>query len=223
MNDATDYTVELFSGPKLFSSLAHALGYATFTVDRNDATEPDLVADVRTAASSLLPQRPLMVWAAPPGAAFNLPDRDAHWDQYGTPLSPIAQEAMDAFRATLALIVSIDPKWWFIESPYGPLRDFTLMSGFNRGYPTRNRITIDHADYGDFPSFRTDIWTNAFWWQPRKEAISRLARRPSNAAVQPVGPSQYRLPPFAIAEMLDQLDAYRRTAGAEYAVPKLDS
>jgi hypothetical protein len=223
MSDIPSQTIELFSGHKPFSQLARALGYATFAVDRDPATEPDLVADIRTVAPSLLPAQPLVVWAAPPAAAFNRADRDTHWDQYGDPVSFEAREAMEAFRATLALLAKLDPKWWFIESPYGPLRDFTLMTGFNRGYPTRNRITIDHADYGDLPSFRTDIWTNAFWWQPEKEAISRLARRPSNAAVQSIGQSDYRLPPFAIAEMLEQLDAYQRNASAGFAAPSLDS
>jgi hypothetical protein len=223
MDRDENQTVELFSGPKLFSSLARVLGYDTFTVDRNAATGPDMVADVRTLDVSRLPSRPLIVWAAPPDAAFNVPDHGSHWDEYGYPLSPTAHEAMECFRATLNLLVGMKPRWWFIESPYGPLRHFTLMSGFNRGYPTRNRITINHADYGDLPVFLTDVWTNAFWWQPRKEAISRLARRPSNAAVQPVGSSGRRLPPPAIAEMLDQLDAYRSTANAGHVVPELDS
>lgn len=222
MTDVAQNTVELFSGPKIFSSLADALGYGTFTIDRNAETEPDLIADVNTVDASLLPAKPLIAWAAPPDAAFNVADREAHWDEYGTPLSPAAEDAMAAFRATLVLLVRIEPKWWFIENPYGPLRDFTLMTGFNRGYPTRNRITINHADYGDYPAFRTDVWTNAFWWQPRTEAVSRIARRPANTKVQTVGTSGRRLPPAAVAEMLDQLDAYRRRPVVEHAVPKLD-
>lgn len=223
MTPIIDHTVELFSGPKIFTSLAQALGYRTLTVDRDGTSAPDVVADAKDLDTSLLPVRPLVAWAAPPDAAFNDPNHESHWDQYGTPLSPAAEDAMETFRATLAIFTAIQPKWWFIESPYGPLRHFTLMTGFNRGYPTRNRVTIDHADYGDFPSFRTDIWTNAFWWQPRKEAVSRIARRAANAKVQTVGESGRRLPAAAIAEMLDQLDAYQRVAPSAYVSPELNS
>lgn len=205
-------TVELFSGAKVFSSLAHALGYKTLTVDNDGGSEPDLIADVTALDASTLPKNPLIAWAAPPASSFNQQDTDAHWDQYGSPLSPAAERGMAALRATLRVFSTIQPKWWFIESPYGPLRHFTLMTGFNRGYPTRNRITIDHADYSDRPTFRTDIWTNAFWWQPRQEALSRIARRPANTKVQSSRGADTRLPASAIAEMLDQLDEYQKRA-----------
>jgi len=221
--ETSEHTVELFSGPKLFSSLAAVVGYSTFTVDRNGFSEPNLVADVRSLSPSVVPARPLLLWSAPPDAAFNASDRDAHWDPYGTPLTAVAEEAIETFRAALTLTTGLQPKWWFIENPYGPLRNFTLMAGFNRGHPTRNRITIDHADYGDYPHFRTDIWTNAFWWHPRSEAVARTARRPADAPVQVVPLAGRRLPPAAIAEMLDQLDAYRRAADKPAALlPKLD-
>jgi hypothetical protein len=222
MTPIIDQTVELFSGPKIFSSLAQALGYRTLTVDRDGASEPNIVADVRSLDTAVLPAKPLIVWAAPPDSAFNEPSLELHWDQYGTPLSPAAEEAMETFRATLTVLTAIQPKWWFIENPYGPLRHFTLMSGFNRGYPTRNRVTIDHADYGAVPSFRTDVWTNAFWWQPGKEAVSRIARRPVNAKVQPIAESGRRLPAPAVAEMLNQLDAYQRTVPSAYVSPELN-
>jgi hypothetical protein len=223
MQDGIDQTIELFCGSKVFSRLAQPLGYRTLTIDRNPAVAPDILADVRALDPAKLPRQPLVAWAAPPDAAFNPGDGELHWDAHGGPLSPAAEEAMEALGATLTLLNAIQPKWWFIENPYGPLRHFTLMAGFNRGYPTRNRITIDHADYGDYPSFRTDIWTNAFWWHPRVEAVSRLARRPANAKMQQVGQSGRRLPAPAIAEMFDQLDAYQRDQPAKVASPTLDA
>jgi len=217
-------SVELFSGNKVFSSLAQALGYKTFTVDCDDTTEPDLVADIRSLDFSELPKKPLVAWAAPPASAFNQAEMEAHWDRYGGPLTPTAEQAMDCLRATLSTFSAIQPEWWFIENPYGPLRHFTLMAGFNRGYPTRNRMTIDHADYSDQLSFKTDIWTNAFWWQPRREAISRVARRPGNAKVQVIGKFGRRLPAAVISEMFDQLDAYQRSPSQlEYIPPVLNS
>lgn len=94
-----------------------------------------------------------------------------------------------------------------------------------REYPARNRVTIDHADYGDGPSILTEVWTNACWWQPRKEAMSRLARRAAGETVQKVPPAGRRLPAPAIAEMFDQLDSYWRTRSENAAAgaPEPDS
>ncbi len=218
-------TIELFSGPKIFSSVAEALGYETFTVDREAATSPTLVADLTELQGDRLPQSPLVVWAAPPDGGFNVDDHNLHWDEHGYPISASATAAMNTYRAALRLINEVKAKWWFLENPYGPLRHFTATVGYNRGYPTRNRITIDHANYGDIPPFRTDVWTNAFWWQPRYEALSRLARRPANAKVQIVKGPGRRLPAPAIAEMFNQLDAYSRSREelGEPKAPKLDS
>jgi hypothetical protein len=69
------------------------------------------------------------------------------------------------------------------------------------------------------------VWTNAFWWQPRKEAVSRLARRPAGEPAQLIPPAGRRLPAPAIAEMFDQLDGYMRSheVAAGAVAPKLDS
>jgi hypothetical protein len=210
MSEISNRTIELFSGAKVFSSVAQVLGYETFGVDRNPDAKPDLVADIADVTAAQLPHDPLVIWASPPDAIFNSADQGAHWDEHGYPTSPAAAEAMEVFGKALRLISDVKAKWWFIENPYGPLRGFTTMTGFNRGYPTRNRITIDHSEYGDVPSFRTDVWTNAFWWQPRFEAISRLHRRPANTKIQAVHASGRRLPAAAIAEMFDQLDHHMR-------------
>jgi len=223
MTGRSNQTVELFSGPKIFPSIAQVLGYDTLTVDRNASTNPDIAADVRELSSSKLPVKPLIIWAALPDQTFNFPGGEGHWDEYGFPISEAAKEARSSYEGMQRIFRETDVQWWFIENPYGPLRHFPAMAGFNRGYPTRNRITIDHSDYGPFASFRTDVWTNAFWWNPRKEAVSRLARRPADEAPQEVGPDGRRLPASAIAEMFDQLDSYIRIAGTEAARPKLNS
>jgi len=221
----SNQTVELFSGPKIFSSIAGALGYETFTVDLDGNTLPNLVADIRSLDVAQLPSSPLVVWAAPPDGPFNLAQHEQGWDETGHPKIKAAEEAMAVLRATIETIANLKAAWWFIENPYGPLRRFATMSGFNRGYPTRNRITIDHNDYGSGARFLTDVWTNAFWWHPRKEAMSRLAARPAGAKVQVVGVQGRRLPTPAIAEMFEQLDDYvtRSVAARAFEPPKLDS
>src|SRR5579883_1137847 len=127
-----DQTVELFCGEhKAFSQIAEALGYSTFTLDSNPAFTPTLVADIRAVDSSALPKEPLIVWAAPPDAGF----RKQHWDGID-PVDSAGEEAIELFRANMRALYAMNPKWWFIENPKGPLRNLPLLAGFNRGYPS---------------------------------------------------------------------------------------
>lgn len=190
-----EQTVELFSGEeKTFSLIASALGYKTFTVDKNPSFSPSLVADVGDLKAVQLPEKPLIVWAAPPCRAFAAASA---WKS-GEPATPEAEDALDLLGRTITLIAMTHPTWWFLETPKSPLRKMPLMAGFNRGYPSRNRHTIKHDEYGGASGRETDIWTNAFWWLPR----------PAEASIGEENSSR-RVPPYAIAEILNQLDAYR--------------
>lgn len=195
--DILEQTVELFCGSeKTFSSLAGALGYATFTVDVDAGVSPDLVADIRNLEAPALPARPLIVWAAPPSSGFAA----EHWNGID-PVDVDGERAMDLFRATMRVLLLLEPAWWFIESPRGVLRDLPVLAGFNRGYPSRNRQTIRQDQYGGASPLEIDVWTNAFWWIPR----------PGEADGTGGSACGRRLPPLVYAEVLDQLDAYRRT------------
>jgi hypothetical protein len=192
-----DQTVELFCGErKAFSAIGRALGYSAFTVNINPAFEPDLVADIRTVDLNKLPKKPLMVWAAPPDAGF----AREHW----TGIDPADQEreaAMALFRMTMRALYEMDPTWWFIENPKGPLRSLPVLAGFNRGYPSRNRHTIRHDEFGGRGGEETDVWTNAYWWIPRP------GERTGEGSVE----TGRRVPPLVFAEIFSQLDAYRST------------
>ena len=62
---------------------------------------------------------------------------------------------------TIALILSIRPKYWFIENPRGMLRKQEIMKCLKRK-------TVTYCQYGDFRMKPTDIWTNIKTWKPRK-------------------------------------------------------
>ena len=197
-----DQTVELFCGKaKTFSCIADALGFATFTVDSDPAVSPDLKGDICAIHPSALPNAPLIVWAAPPG--FPVFRNRKEWSEDGSfsPLTAEAEQAMTVMRHTINLITALKPTWWFVENPKSPLRRMPLFAGFNRGYPTRNRLTFRSDEWGGLNGMETDVWTNAYWWLPR--AGERNAAGGTDTG--------QRVPPLALATMFDQLELYRAT------------
>lgn len=197
-----DQTVELFCGKtKAFSSIAGSLGFATFTVDADPACSPDFTGDICTLNVADLPSAPLMVWAAPPDSpAFS--DRKA-WATDGSysPETPEAEKAMAVMRNAINVMTALKPTWWFLENPKTLLRGMPLFAGFNRGYPTRNRLTFRSDEWGGASGMETDVWTNAYWWLP--QAGERNAAGGSDTG--------RRVPPFALANMFEQLDVYQTT------------
>jgi hypothetical protein len=186
---SVERTVELFCGEqKAFSCIAQSLGFSVFTVDINPSCTPELVADVRTLRAEALPASPLIVWAAPPDTGIE-------------PVDGAGEEAITVFRATMNAIALMKPKWWFIENPKGILRTLPVVAGFNRGYPSRNRHTIRHDEYGGRNDTETDVWTNAYWWIPRP------GERDGREGIE----TGRRVPPTVFAEIFAQLDMYRST------------
>ena len=190
-------SVELFCGEvKGFSCIASSLGYSTFTVDIDPGNSPDLVADIRSVGGTALPTNPHIVWAAPPHAGFS----DSHWKGMD-PTDEAGERAIDVFRATISALSLMQPKWWFIENPKGVLRGLPVVAGFNRGYPTRNRQTIRHDEYGGRDSTETDVWTNAYWWIPRP------GMRDGDGGIE----TGRRVPPMVFSEIFEQLEQYEKT------------
>lgn len=199
MEKGNEQTVELFCGAKVFSNIAGALGFKTFTVDINPDVAPDLTADVRTVSPSGLPMRPLIVWAAPPDAAAFVNPGSWTTDGSFAATDAAAEEAIATFGKAVTLVALLKPTWWFIENPKSLLRKMPITAGFNRGYPSRIRHTIRHDQYGGNGAVETDVWTNAHWWKPgTAEAVP-------NSAV----PRGRRVPPFVFSEIFAQLEQYR--------------
>jgi hypothetical protein len=197
MIDVSDQTVELYCGKqKTFSMMAGALGFKTFTVDRDPNCNPNLVSDLHSINTARLPVDPLIVWASPPDEGF----APEHWS--GTnPRDDAGTMAIATMQVGIAAINAMDPKWWFIESPKGLLRSLPTFAGFNRGYPTRNRRTIRHDEYGGNSPRETDVWTNAYWWIPRPEVAN------AEGGVD----TGRRVPPKVFAEIFAQLELFQTT------------
>ena len=198
MNIDLDQTVELFSGEKAFSLIAGSLGFRTFTVDKDPATSPNLVSDIRLVSPDQVPQGPHLIWATPPGRALTSPDA---WLDDDEPATKEVREAMEVLMAAGSLMAATKPMWWFLETPARLPRQRPLLAGFNRGYPNRIRHTISHEQYGGGAGRYSDIWTNAYWWSPT-EIVSELAI-PSSA-------DSARVPPYVFVEIFEHLDNYRR-------------
>ena len=153
-------TIELFSGTKSFSAVAHTFNYSTFTVDSDPKLQPDFTADIRKLRSNDFPCRPEMLWASPPCQGFSVAAIGRNWFHNNTPKTNTAREAVELVEHTLRLIEELQPAWWFIENPRGKLRKLPLLEGINRH-------TVAYCQYGDTRMKPTDIWTNADWWSPR--------------------------------------------------------
>lgn len=195
-----EQTVELYCGPeKPFSKIAAALGYSAISVDPLADANPTVVGPIGEELASSLPTAPLIVWAAPP---FNkvLVDRSA-WEDDGSfyPKTEEAHLATNQIRDTIRLLTPLKPTWWFIEQPKSLARTMPMFAGFNRGYPTRNRHTILHKQFGGSSEGTSDVWTNAFWWLPQSETphIGFLS-----------GEKTPRVPPYVYAQMFEQFDRY---------------
>lgn len=202
ISPSMDLAVELCCGKtKTFSRIAGALGFATFTVDADPAVSANLTSDIATVSSAALPAAPLIVWASPPDFRV-FSDRKA-WASDGTfsPETREAEEAMTVIRNTINLMTALKPTWWFLENPKTLLRGMPLFAGFNRGYPSRNRLTFRSDEWGGASGMETDVWTNAYWWLP--QAGERSAAGGSDTG--------RRVPPFALANMFEQLEQYRTT------------
>lgn len=193
--DTLEQTVELFCGEKAFSQIAQSLGYSTFTLDINPAFAPDIAADILSVSADQFPSNPLVVWACPPDSAFT---ERANWDKEGYAQTPDGEKAMEIFSKTINLIRELKPKWWFIENPKSILRTMTMMAGFNRGHPTRNRHTIDHRQFGGTAKGLSDVWTNAYWWRPQPMEDLEALGIPYDDQIG-------RVPPYVFAEIFDQL------------------
>jgi len=197
-----DQTVELYSGAeKPFSKIAEALGYAATSVDPNREAGATVTGSIVEDLAARLPRAPLIVWAAPPFS--EVLSTKAEWENDGSfyPKTADAQLAIDQLRNTIGLLHALKPTWWFIEQPKSLVRNMPLLAGFNRGYPSRNRRTMRYDEFGGNAETESDVWTNAYWWIPRP------GERDATSGVQ----SGSRVPPFAIAQMFEQLEHYRQT------------
>ena len=155
-------TLELFSGTKSFSKVAHRLGHDTFTVDNDPSLEPDWCGDIRHFVADMPVD---IIWASPPCQGFSVAVIGRNWNHDRTPKTDSARLAMELAQRTLLLIRSVKPKYWFIENPRGMLRKMPWMDEFLKEMGVRHTVT--YCQYGDTRQKPTDIWTNCLEWHPK--------------------------------------------------------
>lgn len=184
-------------------------GHETFTVDMDSDFDPDLVADISTIDSMLIPSPIDILWASPPCTGFSVASIGANWTggrgAY-VPKSDTARHGIALVGKTWKLIDELNPTWWFVENPRGVLRKLPLMEG--RG----TRHTVSYCQYGDTRMKPTDVWTNATWWKPRPmcrngSPCHQAAPRGSKTGTQGLRGSKERgvIPPQLFEEILEQI------------------
>lgn len=201
-------TVELFAGTQSFSRVMRRRGHDTFTFDLDPAFKCDVSGDIRDIRDLGKGNRADILWASPPCTAFSVASIGTHWGggQRGyIPKTSKAKLGMELVQHTLQLIHDTKPKWWFIENPRGVLRKLPFMEGMFRH-------TISYCQYGDKRMKPTDVWTNAWWWHPRRicrngDDCHEAAPRGAKTGTQGIDGARDRgrIPPQMFEEILRQM------------------
>lgn len=211
-------TIELFSGTKSASKVFQANGYSTLTVDNEPELDPDIVADVLALPSNLFAGGVRILWASPPCTGFSVASIGHHWGGGYRAYEPKTSQArlgMELVRATLLIIRESEPQWWFIENPRGVLRKLPFMDEAMAELGGR-RVTITYCQYGEDRMKPTDIWTNAWWWEPRGmckngDTCHVAAPRGSKTGTQGItgAKERGRIPAALFQEILKQMERKR--------------
>lgn len=152
-------TIELFSGTKSFSKVAHRYGHKTFTIDNDEKLEPDFVSDIFDVKS--LPPCDIL-WASPPCTTFSVASISHYWFE-GRPKNEKALHGIAMLDHTIKLINKRKPKYWFIENPRGMMRKVIDELFKKHGIEDYKRNTVSYCQYGSKIMKPTDIWTNSPW------------------------------------------------------------
>lgn len=201
-------TVELFCGHKSFSTVMARHGHETFTVDMDGSFNPSVISDILRLPIAALPYDIDILWASPPCTHFSVASIGANWtrrDRVHIPKNDGAREAQEIVKTTLRLIRGVAPTWYFIENPRCVLRKMRFMDGLFRH-------TITYCQYGDTRMKPTDVWTNAWWWHPKRicqngDDCHEAAPRGARTGTQGIDGSKERsrIPSALFEEILRQM------------------
>lgn len=139
-------------------------GYKTYTIDINEQFKPDLAMDIMQFTPAHLPQElatPTVIWFSPPCTTFSVMTIGRHFKN-GRPKSSACFVGLALAYRCIELIKELKPKYWFIENPMGMLRKQEFMQELPRK-------TVTYCQYGAKYQKKTDIWTNASHWVPKKQ------------------------------------------------------
>ena len=176
--------LELFSGAESFSKIARERGHECFTIDIEEKFNPSLCKNITELELEDIPFKPDIIWASPPCQRFSVASLRHHWENK-KPKHKGTYESLLLIAKTISLILSLKPKFWFIENPRGMLRKQSMMINLPRN-------TITYCQYGDFRQKPTDIWNNCKKWHSRKickprDSCHESARRSADKGSQSIG------------------------------------
>lgn len=153
--------LELFAGTRSIGKAFEEKGHDVFSVEWDSSFENiDLYKDVyELSAKEILEKfgKPDVIWASPDCSSYSIAAISHHRkrEENGN-LAPVSEYAKFCDRVnqhTLNLIMTLSPKYWFIENPRGGMRKMDFMHGLPR-------YTVTYCQYGDTRMKPTDIWTN---------------------------------------------------------------
>lgn len=206
-------TIELFCGTKSFSKVMEAAGHETHTIDNDKRFLPDVVMDVLTMVDDYAEGTDI-VWASPPCEGFSVASIGANWTggyRGYEPKSDTARRSIALATKTTRMIQTSNPKYYFIENPRGLLRKMPFMDEFLKETGGK-RVTITYCQYGDTRMKPTDIWTNAWWWNPKpmcKNGAPCHVAAPRGSRTGTQGIKGYkdrsRIPAALFEEILEQM------------------
>ena len=153
--------LELFAGTRSIGKAFEEKGHEVFSVEWDRSFENiDLYKDIyELSAKEILDKfgKPDVIWASPDCSSYSIAAISRHRkrEENGN-LAPVSEYAKFCDRVnqhTLNLIMTLSPKYWFIENPRGGMRKMDFMHGLPR-------YTVTYCQYGDTRMKPTDIWTN---------------------------------------------------------------
>ena len=153
--------LELFAGTRGIGKAFEEKGHEVFSVEWDRSFENiDLYKDIyELSAKEILNKfgKPDVIWASPDCSSYSIAAISRHRkrEENGN-LAPVSEYAKFCDRVnqhTLNLIMTLSPKYWFIENPRGGMRKMDFMHGLPR-------YTVTYCQYGDTRMKPTDIWTN---------------------------------------------------------------
>ena len=153
--------LELFAGTRSIGKAFEEKGHEVFSVEWDRSFENiDLYKDIyELSAREILNKfgKPDVIWASPDCSSYSIAAISRHRkrEENGN-LAPVSEYAKFCDRVnqhTLNLIMTLSPKYWFIENPRGGMRKMDFMHGLPR-------YTVTYCQYGDTRMKPTDIWTN---------------------------------------------------------------
>ena len=194
--------VELFCGHASFTNSFKEAGYNTWCTDnrkRSGVCNPDLRIDIKKLSRSSIPFDKINVlWASVPCTAFSYGAGDYYYN--GKYAKDNAGDFLKLLKITLELIEECNPDFFFIENPRGKLRYEKMMVDWCIKRSTLiKEITL--GSYG-FPTIKpTDIFTNAYDWNPRSSLkYGRGQKNPGLKLLTNLTQAQRQSTPILLAE-----------------------